>query len=128
MPHFSRTSSRRLETCCEPLIELAYRAVEVIDITILYGWRNETDQNMLFDRGLSMLRWPKGKHNTIVEGKPCSDAFDAAPWPIDWDDWDRFYRMAGVMDAIAFDIGIDITWGGDWQSFKDGCHFQIEGR
>ena len=30
------------------------------------------------------------------------------------------------MKQAAKELGVNIVWGGDWKSFKDGPHFQIE--
>jgi peptidoglycan L-alanyl-D-glutamate endopeptidase CwlK len=29
------------------------------------------------------------------------------------------------MKQAAMDLGVQIEWGGDWTSFKDGPHFQL---
>ncbi len=74
------------------------------------------------------MEYPHGKHNR----KP-SEAIDAAPYPIDWDDLNRFYYFAGYVKGIANEMGIKIRWGGDWdgdtilddQTFMDLPHFEI---
>jgi peptidoglycan L-alanyl-D-glutamate endopeptidase CwlK len=33
--------------------------------------------------------------------------------------------MAANVKAAAKKLGIRITWGGDWKSFKDGPHFEL---
>ena len=37
------------------------------------------------------------------------------------------YRtLSEAMKKAAREQGVNITWGGDWVTFKDGPHFQIE--
>jgi peptidoglycan LD-endopeptidase CwlK len=41
-------------------------------------------------------------------------------------DWPIYPRIARRMKAAASEIGARITWGGDWTTFPDGPHFQLE--
>ncbi|WP_261787233.1 M15 family metallopeptidase [Fusobacterium necrophorum] len=34
--------------------------------------------------------------------------------------------MADHIKKVAKDMGLTITWGGDWKKLVDGPHFQIE--
>ena len=128
MPKFGNTSKRRLATCDEDLQELFQEVVKFFDCSILEGHRGEETQNKYFDEGKSQVKWPDGKHNSSP-----STALDAAPYPIDWDDTDRFYYFAGFVKGVAFNIGIPIRWGGDWDDdtdvketkFKDLVHFEL---
>lgn len=42
--------------------------------------------------------------------------------------WDfKYYKeVADCVKEVAKKLGYVITWGGDWKTFKDGPHFQIE--
>ncbi|MCB1622302.1 MAG: M15 family metallopeptidase [Thiothrix sp.] len=40
-------------------------------------------------------------------------------------DWYWVRRINGVMQQASQDTGIPYEWGGDWQTFKDGYHFQL---
>ena len=42
-------------------------------------------------------------------------------------DFENYRKVADVFKACARELGVTITWGGDWVSFRDGPHFQIEG-
>lgn len=69
-------------------------------------------------------------------------AVDLAPWllfeDVDGDgkdddgltglrwDWPLFHVIAKAMKEEAKLLGVPLTWGGDWKSFKDGPHFQIK--
>ena len=43
-------------------------------------------------------------------------------------DFENYRKVAVVFKACARELGVAITWGGDWVSFRDGVHFQIEGK
>jgi peptidoglycan LD-endopeptidase CwlK len=130
MPKYGQRSKSRLGECHEDLQTVFNEVINVIDTTILEGHRGEARQNQLFTEGKSKLEFPHGKHNR----KP-SHAVDAAPYPVDWEDTDRWYYWAGIVRGIAHMRGIKLRWGGDWdgdtilddQTFNDLPHFEITG-
>lgn len=99
-----------------------------MDFTILTGHRNKVDQDEAFATGRSQLRFPQSKHN-----KAPSWAVDIAPWPIDWNDRERFILLAGLVLGIGRMMGVNLRWGGDWnmnwsikdESFFDLPHFEL---
>ena len=128
MPRFSVSSSARLNTCHIDLQRLFNRVVRDFDCTILEGHRGEADQNEYVRAGKSKLPYPHSKHNF----EP-SFAVDVAPYPIDWNDHERFYFFAGFVKGIAASMDLNIRWGGDWdsdtqvkdQTFMDLPHFEL---
>ena len=128
MPKFGRKSRTRLATCDTELQNLFSEVVKYFDCSILIGHRGEEDQNKAFDEERSKVRWPKGKHNS----KP-STAVDVAPYPIDWEDRERFIYFGGFVKGYAFRMGIPLRWGGDWDNdtslsdnkFDDLVHFEL---
>tara|TARA_R100000908_G_C3738178_1_gene135402 strand:- start:348 stop:743 length:396 start_codon:yes stop_codon:yes gene_type:complete len=128
MPRFSKKSLSKLETCDKRLQDLFLRVVKKFDCTIIEGHRSKDRQNKLFDEGKSKLKYPKGKHNATP-----SKAVDVAPYPIDWNDRERFTYFAGYVVGIAYQMGLKIRWGGDWDmdtqvkdnNFDDLPHFEI---
>lgn len=128
MPKFGTVSKQRLKTC-HPLIQLVMnRVIETYDCTILPygGFRSKTEQNKLFEKGRSKVQWPNSKHNNEWEGEPYSLAVDAAPWPLDWDDIAEFKHLAGRILQASDDLGIKLNWGGNWKSFKDYPHYELD--
>lgn len=119
----------QLRTCDPWLQNLFQRVVLTYDCSILIGHRGEALQHRAFLSGASKLDWPDGEHN-----KYPSQAVDAAPYPIDWNDTKRFYHFAGYVLGVAELLGIPIRWGGDWdgdhdlndQDFNDLVHFELE--
>lgn len=106
------------------------------DHTLTEGYRPEERQNEMFDKGLSKLKFPNSKHNTIP-----SMAVDAWPF-VDGDisfDNRQCYYFAGYVLAVADHlyktgrISHLLRWGGDWdrdnnikdQSFNDLGHFEL---
>lgn len=128
MPRFSQESSRKLAECHQDLQDIAALAILISDFKVITGHRNRAEQNRLYDIGRSQVEYPDSKHNSWP-----SNAFDLAPWPIDWEDTSRFYVLAGVILACAHILKIEIRWGGDWDSdgdlteerFKDLGHFEL---
>jgi hypothetical protein len=54
-------------------------------------------------------------------------AVDLAPLvdgQVSWD-WEYYRPLAKAVKQAAKDVGVQVDWGGDWSSFKDGVHWQI---
>jgi peptidoglycan LD-endopeptidase CwlK len=128
MPALGSESRAALNTCDTRLTQVAEKVVKIMDFKVLEGHRNKEKQNAAFEGGKSTIKWPDGKHN-----KNPSLAFDVAPWPIDWNDEQRFILLAGLMIGVAWTLGIKLRWGGDWKGafdpknnkFKDLGHFEL---
>jgi len=117
----------RLLTCHKDLQTLFNEVIKTYDCTITCGVRNRADQEKAFAQGNSKVHFPNSKHNTSP-----SRAIDVVPYPVDWDDIERFKEMAVVVKDAAKrlksegKITHDIEWGGDWKTFKDYPHWQIK--
>ena len=85
--------------------------------------------NKLYEEGKTKVYWPNGRHNSNP-----SRAVDVVPYPIDWDDRERFHLFAGFVIGIAQSMGIRLRWGGDWNmnfevddnNFDDFPHFEVK--
>ena len=40
-------------------------------------------------------------------------------------DWPLYNRLGEIVKAAAEEVAVIVEWGGDWQTFKDGPHFQL---
>jgi hypothetical protein len=128
MPSFGTSSRERLDTCDDKLQAICEIVIEHYDFTVLEGHRSGERQNELFRQGKSKLKAGQSKHNSLP-----SKAVDIAPYPIAWDDMNRFFLLAGMMFQAAHDMGVKIRWGMDWnqnwihtdQSFFDAPHFEL---
>lgn len=128
MPRFSKRSLDRLSTCLPILQEIAKEAIEVVDFSVIWGHRVKVDQDKAVREGFSDAIWPTSKHNSWP-----ARAFDLVPWPIDWNDRERFFFLAGIILTIARDRGTSLRWGGAWNgSFNvegqrdDLAHFELD--
>ena len=92
------------------------------------GHRSAERQDKLFEEGRTKVKYPNGRHNANP-----SRAVDVVPYPIDWDDRERFHLFAGFVLGIAKSMGINLRWGGDWNqnfevddnNFDDFPHFEL---
>ena len=133
MPKFSKRSRGRLDTCHPRLVTLFDQVVKHYDCTILEGYRDKQAQDEMFRTGKSKLNYPKSKHNSSP-----SMAVDVVPYPINWKNTERMRHFAGYVFGVASVMGIQLRWGGDWdsdvmtadnglrdQSFMDLPHFEL---
>jgi peptidoglycan L-alanyl-D-glutamate endopeptidase CwlK len=103
-----------------------YEAIKVSDFSVICGFRGEKEQNEAYARGNSKLKWPQSKHNQTP-----SMAVDIVPYPIDWNDELRFRTLGAVVKEIWSQLppekkeGYELSWGGDWKTFKDLPHFEL---
>lgn len=121
MPKFSNRSKERLATAEQPLQDLFNKVIQYVDCTILEGHRGEDRQNQLYQEGKTKVRFPNSKHNSTP-----SRAVDVVPYPIDWDDIERFNCFANFVKGVAVGMDIKIKWGGDFKGFYDAPHYQLE--
>lgn len=100
------------------VMELA-RARSPVRFTVIEGLRTVERQRQLVAQGASKTmnsRHITGHAVDIVPHRPDGNlAFD---WPL-------YYQVAPVIKAAAKEIGVPITWGGDWRSFPDGPHWEL---
>ena len=128
MPRYSNRSAIKLAECDERIQRVFNTVIETVDNTILVGHRNQEDQEEMYETGRSQLQWPNSMHNSLP-----SKAVDVAPYPIDWNDRERFTLFAGYVLGVAENMGIKLRWGGDWDrdfkpsdnSFDDLVHFEL---
>ena len=128
MPKFGTRSRNALHSCDEKLIKVFNEVIKTVDCSVLEGHRNKVKQDKYYKEGKSKVKYPFGRHN-----KQPSMAVDVAPYPIDWDDRERFHLFAGFVLGIAKSMGINLRWGGDWNQnwfvddnkFDDFPHFEL---
>ena len=99
------------------LVAVVKRAIEITeqDFSVIEGVRNIDRQRQLVKSGASQTM--NSRHLT-------GHAVDIAPYPLSWD-WPKFYPIEDAMKKAAEELEVDLEWGGDWRSFKDGPHWQL---
>lgn len=113
-------SLSRLEGVHPDLVRVVKRAAAMsdLDFTVLEGLRTLERQKKLFaEHATTTMR---SRH---LDGH----AVDLAPMiggEISWD-WPLYHRLEKIVKAAAAAEGVLIEWGGDWNSFKDGPHWQL---
>ena len=128
MPRFGKRSKENLSTCHEDLQKVFNEVIKHVDCSVLEEHRDEEKQERLFSEGKTKVHYPKGRHNS----KP-SRAVDVVPYPIDWDDRERFHLFSGFVLGLARGMGVTLRWGGDWNmnfevddnKFDDFPHFEL---
>jgi len=128
MSTYSSRSLRRLSDVDERLQDVFNEVIKHFDNTIITGHRTKDYQETVFREGKSKVQWPNSKHNSLP-----SKAVDAAPYPLDWSDRERFTYFAGFVIGIAKSKGITLRWGGGWDrdtevddnKFDDLLHFEL---
>lgn len=101
-----------------------HEAIKYFDFSVLCGHRDEDEQNAAYLAGNSNAMWPDSAHNTVP-----SKAIDIAPYPINFNDIDRFFEMAALVLEVAIRQGVKLVWGGNYPirqvaDFFDGSHFE----
>ena len=134
MPVFGSNSKRKLEGVHPDLVLICTEAIKHFDFTVLCGIRTESEQDEVFTRGMSKVRWPDSNHN-VTDDRPKALAVDLAPWPVEWaqDRVTRFFYLAGVIQTVASVLDMYVRWGHDWnsnqnfydQGFLDAPHFEL---
>ena len=131
MPYLlSRRSENALVGVHPKLVSCVRRAIQLTtqDFTVVEGLRTIEKQREYVAKGVSKTL--KSYH--LVQRDGYGHAVDLYPY------YDgsvqceapkaRFDKIADAMKRAAFELGITITWGGDWKGAWDTPHFQLEPR
>jgi peptidoglycan L-alanyl-D-glutamate endopeptidase CwlK len=111
------------------LVRVVERARLAVPFIVVEGLRSRERQERLVAIGAS--RTLNSRHLT-------GHAVDLAYWLDDDDgtpeagevrwDWPLARKLAVAMKAAATEEGVALVWGGDWKSFPDGPHFELNRR
>jgi peptidoglycan LD-endopeptidase CwlK len=116
-----KRSIERLQGVHPDLVRVVERAIDLtpVDFTVLEGLRSPERQQTLVASGASQTL--NSRHIT-------GHAVDLGAWvdnQVDWS-WPLYAKIANAMKAAANELGVAIVWGGDWRTFKDGPHFELD--
>ena len=112
--------SRKNLTGVHPdLVKVVESAIKCtgVDFAVIEGLRSRERQQELLNAG---------KSTTMNSRHITGHAVDMVPYPVDWNDLARFETMAHAMDTAAGELSVPIIWGGDWKSFYDAPHFELD--
>tara|TARA_R110000850_G_scaffold269167_3_gene401066 strand:- start:18062 stop:18430 length:369 start_codon:yes stop_codon:yes gene_type:complete len=117
----SKRSIERMTGVDDNLVKIVKRAIEItpIDFGVTEGLRTKERQKKLV---------ADGKSRTMRSRHLVGEAVDVVAYIGSDISWDKkyYHQIADAMKQAAEELDLNITWGGDWQTFFDGCHFQIE--
>ena len=101
------------------LVDVVTKAIQITeqDFSVIEGLRSHARQEEMVAKGFSTTM--NSRHLT-------GHAVDIVPYPVDWEDIDRFKVVARAMKDAAQDLQIPIKWGGDWKTFIDYPHYELD--
>ena len=118
---FSKRSLKNLRGVHPDLVTVMYRALEctTVDFVIIEGLRTVERQRKLVTEGASTTM--NSRHLT-------GHAVDIVPLiggKVRWD-WPLYEVLAVAVKKASSELDVMIKWGGDWTTFKDGPHFELD--
>jgi hypothetical protein len=123
----SRIALRNVHPDLIRVLELAASRSD-IPFIVTSGLRTAAEQNQMYKRGASKLDGYRKRSyhqdGLAADVAVCTDlTFKRVTW-----DWTPYYKLSKIIKKAAADLGVSLTWGGDWKTFKDGPHYQIPRR
>lgn len=122
MRKFSARSIKNLEGIHPDLRRVIDRALQdsPLDFVVIEGLRTKERQKQLVASGASKTLNSRHITGHAVDLVPIGPNGKAAF------DWPLYDRLGPAVKAAAQAEGVEIVWGGDWTSFKDGPHFELD--
>ena len=116
----SQRSKDRLSGVHPDLVKVIEEAIKEspLDFSITEGVRTKERQQALFDSGKSQTMNSRHLSGKAVDIAVIKDG------EITWD-FKHYQTVADHIKSIAKDMGVEIVWGGDWKSLRDGPHFEL---
>lgn len=117
---FGVRSLRNLVGVHPALVCVAHRALTIstVDFAITEGLRTNARQQELF---------AQNKSKTLASRHITGHAVDVAAFvngKLTWE-WKYYEDIAKAFKEAAREMHTNVEWGGDWKSFRDGPHFQL---
>lgn len=118
---FSQRSLKSMKGIHPDLRRVINRALQEspLDFVVIEGLRTEERQRELVASGASKTMNSRHLTGHAVDLMPIgTDGKAAFDWPL-------YHQLAPAVKAAAEKEGVKIVWGGDWRTFKDGPHFEL---
>ena len=117
---FGKRSLTRLEGIHADLRRVMDRAIAIspIDFTILEGMRTLDRQKKLLARGATTTLNSRHLTGHAVDLAPLVNGEVTWAWPV-------YHELAPHIKRAAQIEEVDLDWGGDWQRFPDGPHWEL---
>lgn len=121
MFQLSKASLKKLEGVKPSLVAVVKRAIELseVDFGVSEGVRTLERQKALYEAKKSLTM--NSRHLT-------GDAVDVFAWVDGYVNWNfhHYEKIAKAMYQAAKELGVEIAWGGEWKSLRDGPHFELK--
>jgi peptidoglycan L-alanyl-D-glutamate endopeptidase CwlK len=117
---FTKRSLKKLDGVNEDLVLVTKRALKLstVDFAVTEGVRTRARQNELVAAGKS---WTKNsRHITGHAVDVMASVNEKGSWA-----WKHYPIIAEAFKQAAYDLDIEIKWGGDWKQ-RDGVHFELD--
>jgi len=120
MHTFSKRSLQRMEGLHPDIVAVMKLAIKrsPVDFTVLEGMRTLARQKQLVASGASKTMNSRHLTGHAIDVAPLENGKVSWAWPL-------YHRLAPVIKEAAEELGVDLEWGGDWKTFKDGPHWQL---
>jgi peptidoglycan L-alanyl-D-glutamate endopeptidase CwlK len=120
MRKYSKRSLENLRGVHPDLKRVIDRALQEapLDFIVIEGVRSVERQTRLVSTGASQTMNSRHLTGHAVDLLPIGPDGPAFDWPL-------YHQLGPAVKAAAQAEGVDVEWGGDWTSFKDGPHFQL---
>lgn len=117
----SQRSLDRLVGVHPHLVAVVVRAIQLsaVDFVVTDGVRTVTRQRQLV---------ADGKSKTMDSRHLTGHAVDVAALvagKVSWT-WSHYEQIADAFKRAAAELKTPIVWGGDWTTFRDGPHFELD--
>jgi len=121
MRAYSARSLKNLNGIHPDLRRVIDRALQdsPLDFVVIEGLRTKERQKQLVAQGASKTMNSRHLTGHAVDLVPIGPNGKAAF------DWPLYDRLGPAVKEAAAKEGVALTWGGDWSSFRDGPHFEL---
>ena len=118
---YSARSLKNLQGIHPDLRRVVDRALQdsPLDFVVIEGLRTKERQKQLVASGASKTMNSRHITGHAVDLVPIGPNGKAAF------DWPLYDRLGPAVKEAAAKEGVQIVWGGDWSSFRDGPHFEL---
>lgn len=119
---FSARSLSNLVGVHPDLIRVVGRGMNLYphDMTVIEGLRTLARQKELVAKGASQTLNSRHLKGFAVDLLPIDPSTGKGTY-----DWKFYHPLGDAIKAAAKELDIEVDWGGDWKSFKDGPHFEL---
>ena len=125
MRKYSNRSMKSLKGVHPELRKVIDRALQdsELDFAVIEGLRTKDRQKQLVASGASKTMNSRHLTGHAVDLLPIDPTTGRGEFA-----WPLYDKLGPAVKEAARKEGVPIVWGGDWKSFKDGPHFELDRR